>query len=114
MDNKSQTQAGSYIRVQDIDIQQQRKELCDRIAKQTELRDVNKLLREELDKCHQLERIVLQQDTANLSNSIYTRCNDCRTFGICFPHDRKCGNCGSCDVVRYYPETAIFHFVDIK
>lgn len=36
-------------------------------------------------------------------HSIYTRCFDCQMWGINFPDDPKCGNCGSTNTVEYYP-----------
>jgi len=36
-------------------------------------------------------------------HSIYTRCMDCKTFGIGYEHDCFCGNCGSQNTIEYYP-----------
>lgn len=40
-------------------------------------------------------------------HSVYTRCNECKTFGICFPQDDKCGNCGSNDTMQYWDAETI-------
>ncbi len=36
--------------------------------------------------------------------SIYDICHSCGMKGINLPDNRKCGNCGSLDTTRYYPE----------
>ena len=35
-------------------------------------------------------------------HSVYTRCYECKTWGICMPNDTVCGNCGSNDTMTFY------------
>ena len=37
-------------------------------------------------------------------HSIYDICHSCGMKGVNLPDNRKCGNCGSSDTTRYYPE----------
>lgn len=38
------------------------------------------------------------------SHGVYTRCWSCCTWGINFPGEMNCGNCGSKDTSTYRPE----------
>jgi len=37
-------------------------------------------------------------------HSIYMHCWVCHTWGIGFPNDKVCGNCGSEETTTYYPD----------
>lgn len=54
-----------------------------------------------------LERILTDIATSMLYPQMYSRCLDCQTWGNCFPYDRRCGNCHSLNISRYYSEGAI-------
>ena len=36
-------------------------------------------------------------------SSVYTKCQDCGSWGICFPDEHICGNCRSGNTIEYYP-----------
>lgn len=40
-------------------------------------------------------------------HSVYVFCFECRTDGINFPLERKCGNCGSMETTTYYDRETI-------
>jgi len=40
-------------------------------------------------------------------HSVYVHCYECRTDGVNFPLERKCGNCGSMDTSTYYDKETI-------
>lgn len=42
---------------------------------------------------------------------MFSWCEECNTRGNCFPYDRRCGNCNSLKVTRYYNEGAILELL---
>lgn len=48
------------------------------------------------------------------NHSIYTHCWICYQWGVNFPNDKVCENCGSTETTTYYPEECLEDPVDKK
>jgi hypothetical protein len=42
-----------------------------------------------------------------LKHILMSHCENCKTWGVCVPYHRQCGNCGKLGVRRYYDEDTL-------
>lgn len=47
-------------------------------------------------------------------HSIYTHCLNCYSWGINFPFEKECGNCGSSETLTYYDSKTINNYLTLK
>jgi hypothetical protein len=58
-------------------------------------------------KCNQKVEEWEEKAVGKNVHSVYVFCYECKTDGINFPLERKCGNCGSMDTMTYYDRETI-------